>query len=182
MNSTKVFIENLPPPQEWYVTWIPIIIALCAIIVSLYSLYLSRRQYRDSSRPFLFSLTNYLAIQNNGAPFHRPEILPYKIINAPAIIKKMKIEFYIQSGPQKTVLHLAEITDLSIFPADMTESSYNYAELSEDLSLCTGDSTLKRHVRFDYTALSGGKKYFFEAESEYNFADNTWKRGIEKAS
>ncbi len=182
IKSIKVFIENLPPPDGWYVTWAPIIIALCAIFVSLYSLHLSRKQYRDSSRPFLFCLTNYLALRNSGDPFHRPEILPYKVINAPALIKKMKIEFYIQSGTEKTVLHSAEVKDLCIYPADMTESSYTYAELTANFTRCTGGSTLKRFVRFDYTALPGGKTYFFENEGEYNFTDNTWKRGTEKVS
>ena len=182
MDSLKVFIENLPPPEGWHVKWIPIIIALCAIGVSLYSLYLSRKQYRHSSRPFLCCLTNYLAIRNDGPPFYRPEILPIKIINAPALIQKMKIEFCILSGGQKTILHSAEESGLVRFPVEPTEASYQYAELTEKLQRCGPEDTLERHVRIDYTSLSGGKKYFYENRSKYNLTGNIWDSVDEKAS
>src|SRR5688572_6974534 len=57
MDTTKVIIENWPN-DPWIMDWIPIIIAVIALIASIISLYWTRIEYVKSSRPYVWA-SNY---------------------------------------------------------------------------------------------------------------------------
>ena len=56
METTRVIIENLPEPTAWYITWGPIIIAICALVISIFFLLWTRRTFIEGKRPYLWIL------------------------------------------------------------------------------------------------------------------------------
>lgn len=57
IDTTKVIIENWPK-NPWYKDWIPISIAVIALITSFVSLYWTRQEFVKSSRPYVWA-SNY---------------------------------------------------------------------------------------------------------------------------
>ncbi|MEJ2705067.1 MAG: hypothetical protein P8Z79_21730, partial [Sedimentisphaerales bacterium] len=43
--TKMVFVENLPKPKKWWQEYSALLIALLALVVSIYSAYLSRREF-----------------------------------------------------------------------------------------------------------------------------------------
>jgi hypothetical protein len=177
MDALKVFIENLPLLADWAA----IGIALCALIVSIVSLYWSQIQYRNSIRPFVW-LIDFAYLNEQQLLINQPEVVATRVINAPALIKQMKYEFYVLSGEEKNIFHSHQQSDFVRFPDPSSQATYTVRELTGKVQQCRPGDKIERYLRVDYSALSGGKEYFFESASKYDFSEQRWRVIYEKAS
>ena len=181
MDPITVTISNLPPPQHWLIEWIPIAIAVVALIISLAALYWSHVQYRDASRPFVW-LIDFASINAEGLLVNHPEMIATRVTNAPAMITKAFYEFYILVGDTKTIVHSCQQPIQVRYPDPNSQTTYTFAELNQAIQQCQASDQLKRHLRAEYTTLSGGKQYFYESDSNYAFPEKTWRVVSEHAS
>src|SRR3989338_5116818 len=115
MNPTKIIIENWPA-TPWYKNW-NLIIALMALILSLLSLYWTRKDFVRSSRPFVWA-GNYSVIDPD-----KKTIIPVpwrvgcRIKNTPAKIILAEIKVYLG----KEELFSYKKQNLVRFPDDKSE-------------------------------------------------------------
>ncbi len=180
MDATKVIIENWPPPEIWYIkhipTFIAIIIAICALIVSICSLCWGRKQFKDSTRPYVWFL-------DRADPDGKltPQAILFSVLNSPARIKKIECDFYYISEGKKINFHHDEDSNKVRFPKPQSEWNYVVGEFSEKLEKLPENVKLKRNIRIDYSSLSGKENYLYESESEYNLEENKWNTIYEKA-
>ena len=66
------------------VEWAPIIIALIALTVSLYTAYLSRRSFIAAHRPYIWALSYSFLDPDHKTLRPVPSMVGYRVLNAPA--------------------------------------------------------------------------------------------------
>lgn len=59
MEPTKVIVEELPK-VSWYREWIPIFIAILALVISLISINLTRKDFIRNTRPFAWAKKRWM--------------------------------------------------------------------------------------------------------------------------
>jgi len=96
METTKVLLENLSKAL-WYKEWIPIIIAVIALITSIISLYWTRRDYTKSSRPFVWASSYGVIDTVNKTIIPVPFRIGYRVKNSPAKILKMEVKILLNN-------------------------------------------------------------------------------------
>ncbi len=180
MDPIKVIVENLPNPQPWCVAWAPVIIALCAVIVSIFSLCWSRAQYINSSRPFVW-LTDFAVLNEKQQLLNKPQTVATKVTNAPAKIISAQYHFYFILGSEKREIHKHEDNNIVRFPDEKSQATYTVGKFEQLLKTQKSGEELERYLRIDYSALSGNKKYMYESRSKYDFQENRWRVISEKA-
>ena len=119
METTKVLIDNWPN-TPWFKEWIPIIIALIALITAAISLYWTRVEQIKSSRPFVWA-TNYGVIDNvNKTIIPIPFRIGCRVKNSPARILLMEVKINLETN------ELFAHTDKNLvqFPDESSEWSF----------------------------------------------------------
>jgi uncharacterized protein (UPF0297 family) len=170
METIKVIIENWQP-NSWIETWMPIIIAVIALVTSVVSLFLTKVQFRKSSRPFLCAMS-YANLQNEQLnPI--PSLVGYRITNNPAKIYSSRV--IIQLNEDILVNHHEE--NFVRFNASNSEWSFGVGrnEFDEIIRNHGLNPDLRRIIKLKYSALDGGKKYHFLLVQNFVQADNQWK-------
>ena len=166
METTKVIIENLPN-SPWYKEWIPIIIAIIALITSLISLYWTRQQYIKSTRPFVWAF-NYSVIDAD----HKTVLpIPFRICcrvkNAPAKIAQMDVKIILNMN----VLATYTKKDFVQFPDEASEWSFSFGQDEYKRIMnrpIIEQSNLKRIISIIYSSMDVEKKYTYKYWSKYN--------------
>ncbi|NTU49729.1 MAG: hypothetical protein HGA87_02335 [Desulfobulbaceae bacterium] len=179
MNTVKVVVENLPK-SEFFLEYMPIAIAVIALAVSLYSVYLTRISYIAAHRPYVWS-SNYGVIDTEKKyitpiPFR----VAYRVRNAPA--KILKTEVKINFGAQELLVHVDH--NIVRFPDETSEWSFSIAkdqfeeimDRSDDLK-----ANLSRIISIEYSSFDCGKNYHYKLQQFFCPAENQWKNCSEDA-
>lgn len=168
MDTIKVIIENWQP-NSWIETWIPIIIAVIALVTSVVSLFLTKVQFRKSSRPFICAM-NYV---NSQSAQQIPSLVGYRVTNNPAKIHSSRV--IIQLNEDILVNHHDE--NFVRYNASNFEWSFGVGrnEFDEIIRNHGDNPDLNRIIKLEYSALDGGKKYHFSLVQNFVPADNQWK-------
>lgn len=176
---TKVIIENLPK-THWYKEWVPIIIAIIALITSIISLRWTRKEFIKSSRPYVWA-SNYGvidSIQKTIIPI--PFRLGFRVKNNLARILRVDISIRFNSKR----LFNQVIENIVRFPDATSEWTFSIGreEFEKIMSRSDADKRkLIREVKIKYSSLDGGKVYNYYLEQSFEPIDNQWKDINEKA-
>ena len=181
MDVIEVVVEVSLSQNPWYVEWVPIIIAICALIVSVLSLYWSRIQHRNSSRPFMWFMDFGITDQNQRI-IMRPEMIAIRTTNAPALVKEARYDYYILSGDTKRIIHSQQETNFVRFPDTRSQNTYTVGDFRENIINCQPEDIVERFLRIEYSSLSKGKKYTYESLAKYDLTEQRWRYTYEKAT
>ena len=174
----KIVIQNWP--KKDLLEYIPIIIALIALAVSLYSVYLTRKSFTASYRPYVWA-NNYGVIDaEKKTIIPIPFRLAYRVRNSPA--KIIRTEVKINFGGELLLSH----TDQNIvrFPDERSEWNFTIGEenYKKIMNRSNEDQTkLSRVISIEYSSLDGGKIYHYKLRQSFNPSDNQWKDTSEDA-
>lgn len=174
-----MLIENWSN-NVWIKDWIPIIIAIIALITSILSLYWTRREYIRNSRPYVWA-SNYGVVDSERKTIIQvPFRVGFRVKNSPARIRSTTIELF-------------DITD-KIF-ARKLESLVRYPDESSEWSFAIGQSDfasimnrtdekkadLTRKIKIKYSSLDGGRTYTYELHQKFVPIENQWSDTYECA-
>lgn len=178
MDTLKVVIENWP--EKHLLEYIPIIIAVIAVIVSLYSVYLTRESFIASHRPYVWA-SNYGVIDpDKKTIIPIPFRVAYRVRNSPAKIIRTEVKVNLRAEP------LLVYNDQNIvrFPDERSEWSFSIGE--EDFKKIMNRSNeekakLSRFISIEYSSLDGERIYHYKLQQSFNPTDNQWKDTTEEA-
>ncbi len=179
MDTVKVIVENWPKTRQ-FLEYMPVVIAVIALAVSLYSVYLTREAFIASHRPYVWA-SNYGVIDSD-----KKTILPipfrvaYRVRNAPA--KIVRSEIRIKLGEQELLVH--EDHNVVRFPDERSEWSFSIGKDHFEKIMDRSDedkAKLSRLISIDYSSLDGGKNYHYKLQQSFSPAENQWKDTNEEA-
>ena len=178
MEAQRVFVENLPKPKGWLRENISIIIAAFAFIVSVYSIWLSQKDFIATHRPYVY-------VSNRRGKKGNMDLKSVMIhcLNAPA--KVINREFYYvvakteENGEEeitKTIPWELPFTSFLLYPTEETSRQIFYPyEFTKEILAKDPEVKLRRKVRIDYKELSSDRTYYFEGIWDYNRQYDIWE-------
>ena len=171
MNLLKVIVENWPKKDLF--EYIPLGIAIIALAVSLYSVYLTRKSFIASHRPYVWA-TNYGVIDQERKIIPTPFIVGYRVKNSPAKIIQTKVKIILNA--ETLLVHTDR--DMVRFPDERSEWTFSIGE--EDFAKImlrsnADKAKLARIMSIEYSALDGGKTYHYKLQQSFNPNENQWK-------
>lgn len=172
MNSISISIANWPETDVVYKA-VPIIIAVCALLISVYTAYISRRSFEMASRPYI-SANSYGILTKDNVMHPDPLRIKFDLVNSPSRV--ITQEFKVMLGGE--VLHESEIKDVVQFPMINGEWTYSIGEQEFNRMLkkrSKSSQKLKRLVYFEYQSLNGGKRYVYSLEQEFVPESKQWR-------
>lgn len=173
MTPIKVFVENWQS-TPWHIEWIPIIIAIIALITSLISLYWTREEFIRNTRPFVWA-SNYGVIDHeHNALMPVPHKIALRVKNSPAKISNLVVNIFLDD------VQLFGYTDENCvrFPDETSEWAFSVGKDDFERIMnrpADQQSRLRRIVTIEYSGLGGRKKYHYKLEQSYNPLDNQWR-------
>jgi hypothetical protein len=173
MMPIKIFVANWPE-QNFVAQYIPILIAAVAVLVALYSAYLSRKAFNHSSRPYVWAASYGVVDQERRCVEPVPWRLAYRVKNSPAKIKLSCV--CITLGAEEVFKHTEE--NFVRFPDDSSEWSFSVAqnEFNEIMQKHrSSNARLIRKVFVKYMSLGGATTYEYDLRQEFVSADNQWR-------
>lgn len=179
MDTTKVLIENWPN-DPWVKDWIPIIIAVIALVTSIISLYWTRKEYVKSSRPYVWA-SNYGVIDSvKKTIIPIPFRVGFRIKNSPARIICANIEILDISNKVFSM----KLEKLIRFPDENSEWSFTIGQ--DDFNRIMNrpgekKRDLIRKISIMYSSIDGGKVYKYELHQKFEPLDNQWNDTYESA-
>ncbi|MBB3186236.1 hypothetical protein [Microbacter margulisiae] len=177
--TTKVLIENWPN-SPWLKDWIPILIAVIALITSIVSLYWTRKEFIKSSRPYVWA-SNYRVIDSERKTIIAiPSRFAFRVKNNPARIIRVDIE--IKYNTEKLFSYLIE--NIVRFPDETSEWNFSIdqEEFQKIMNRSDADKrNLTRMIYINYSSLNGGRIYKYKLIQSFEPLDNQWKDISESA-
>ena len=180
MEQLKVFIENLPVPDHWSIKWAPVAIALAARFVAIVSLVWSSKQFRKSSRPFVWSM-NFASLDDQKKIINHPETAITQVSNSPAQINRITYEFYYMENGNRSELHSYNDKSKVVFPSEKSQYTYTVPGFNKLIEGLPANVKLKKYIRIEYSDLSGNEHYYYESRSYYDFNEKVWRIEFEDA-
>lgn len=179
MEATKIIIENWPKTND-LLGYIPVIIAIVAVAVSLYSIYLTRQSFIKSYRPYVWGSNYGVIAPDKQTIIPIPHRVGYRVKNSPAKITRTEIR--ISLNKETLFVHTDE--NLVRFPDERSEWDFGIAEkdFKKIMNRSHEDkSKLVRFISLEYSSLGGGKIYHYRLEQSFEPSENQWKDTNEKA-
>jgi hypothetical protein len=180
MDVTKVIIENWPNTNILLQS-IPIIIAVIALGISLYTIHLTRKSFIASHRPYVWG-GNYGVIDLDKKTISPiPHRVIYRVKNAPAKILESKVKITLNG---ESLLNHKNINFVR-FPDEKSEWNFGIGEAKYKQIMnrsVENQANLLRHISIKYSLLGGGEKYKYTLEQSFVPADNQWKDKTEQAN
>lgn len=174
MDVTKVVIENWPKTNN-LIGYIPMFIAIIALSLSLFSIYVTRKIFVESNRPYVWA-SNYIS------EYFEPLVVVCNVINSPARIIQMELKMNLN----KETLSVHKEKNVVRFPNEMYKWSFDMS--MEDFHNITDrankdKSKLVRVISLKYSSLDGGRIYHYILEQSFNTdIDGLWENINEKTS
>ncbi|HLO71281.1 MAG TPA: hypothetical protein VK167_10450 [Flavipsychrobacter sp.] len=171
MNKIRVFVENWQQ-DPWYNVWIPIIIAVLSLIISIYTIYISQKQFTRNIRPYVWA-ASYSFHGPNGLQ-NIPHRLAYRVKNAPARILSVNVKFMLNDA------ELFAFPDSNVvrYPDETSEWSHGLDQHTFNQIMnrpIAEQQNLRRIVDIAYQSLDGGDTYTFNMVQGYVPADSQWR-------
>lgn len=179
MDTLKVIIENWPKTKH-FLEYMPVAIAVIALVVSLYSVYLTRKSFIASHRPYVWGSNYGVVDSENKTIIPIPFRVAYRVKNAPARIIRTEVTISLNAEPLLTHVE----TNIVRFPDDMSEWGFSVGEeeFIKVMNRSTEDrSKLSRLISLEYSSLDGGKTYHYKLRQSFSPAENQWKDTGEEA-
>jgi hypothetical protein len=180
MDKIRVLIDNWQK-DPWYHDWIPIFIAVISLIVSLFSLYWSRKDNIISHRPYVWA-NNYGVIDNvNKTIISIPFRIAFRVKNSPAKILSLQISI---SANSKQLFENTE-SNFVQFPDESSEWNFGFDKVTFDKIMdrtIDEKRNLIRKVEITYSSLDGGKIYNYKLVQAFIPEDNQWRKTDEVAN
>jgi hypothetical protein len=179
MDTIKVVIENWPK-TKLLLEYIPIIIAVIALAVSLYSVYLTRRSFIASHRPYVWGSNYGVLDPEKKTIIPIPFRVGYRVKNSPAKIIRTEVKINLIAEP----LFVQTERNIVRFPDERSEWSFsigkeNFIKImnrsNEDIA------KLSRLISIEYSSLDGGKIYHYKLQQSFDPTENQWKDASEEA-
>ncbi len=181
IESQRVSVENLPKTKRWWQEYIPLLIAVLALGVSIYSAYLSRKEFIAAYRPYIY--VSNRRTEEDGKKIMDINTVVLKCLNAPARIVNQEA-FYIliktkendKEEVTKSIPLNFTITSNILYPSESTTSQITFTyDFKKEILAKDSNAKLRRKVRIDYKELSTDRKYYFEGYWDYNRTYNVWE-------
>jgi len=149
--------------------WILIVSTLIATVSVIFNGFLL------VNRPYV-QAENFFALNKENILVSVPENVVMLVLNVPAKIITVKINYYIvdKEGNKKEIY--SEINNNFVrYPGDKIHTSHTSEKIQELLSKNNLKIILYRFIKIDYGWLSHSKKeYYFEGKWKYNSKKNSW--------
>lgn len=179
MDALKVVIENWPKTNH-LLAYVPIIIAIIALAVSLYSVYLTRKTFIATHRPYVWGGSHGVVDSDKKIIIPIPFRIGYRVKNSPARIIRTEVE--INLNTESLFAHTQE--NIVRFPDEKSEWTFSIGEEDFKKIMNRSDedkSKLSRLISIEYSSLGDGKIYHYELQQSFNPIENQWKDTSEKA-
>jgi hypothetical protein len=181
MHPKEIFIKKWHKLLGWWQKYALTVIALCALLVSLYSVYLSRQDFIATHRPYVYAISRQT--KENGKTVMDLNTVLIGSSNAPAIIISQEFYYlvvetkgngeeiirkteYQREFPCQNILHPSEQ------PRNQVTILHDFRKKALGLD---PEIKLRRRVRINYKELSSDRTYFFEGNWDYNRDYDLWE-------
>lgn len=147
-----------------------------ALAVSLWSVRETRKQYINSSRPYVFAQSYVYESITKIPRKPAPDRVLFRTLNAPARILKQELLVLYKSDTILPVLRL-DFEGVS-FPADNAQWSYQWTSDHYKKIMNRPDNekdNLIRIVKIDYTSFGNDDIYHYELHQIFNHKINNWR-------
>lgn len=171
MDISKVVIENWPK-ANYFSVYIPIFIAIIALCISLYSVYVTRKIFIESNRPYVWA-SNYIS------EYSTPLTVACHVINSPARI--IQVELKMNLNMEALIVYKEK--DVVRFPNEMYRWDFDmsYEEFDKIRKRASEEeSKLVRIISLEYSSLDIGIIYHYILEQSYNISEGEWENINEK--
>jgi len=178
--AQRVFIQNLPKPKRWWQEY-AFIIAVLALCISIYSAYLSRKEFIAAHRPYVFASPR--RITKNGRATMDVNTFILRCLNAPAKIISQEVDCLVlktkENGEEEVIKKIPvneRLDNNVLYPSENTTVQITIRDgFIKDILATNPEDELKIKVRLEYKALSTDRKYDFEGNWDYNRKYNVWQ-------
>ena len=173
MDTVKVVVENCPKTY-YLLEYTPIIIAVIALAVSLYSVYLTRKSFIASHRPYVWASSYGVHDPDKKTIIPIPHRLAFRVKNSPA--KIIRTEVKICLGKEQLLSHAEE--NIVRFPDEKSEWTFSIGKEDYKKIMNRSDeekAKLSRLISIKYSYLGGGKIFHYKLQQLYNHSEGQWK-------
>lgn len=166
MDVAKVVIENWPKTNNFSV-FMPVIIAIIALCISLYSTSLTRKIFVESHRPYVW-------VSNYNSEYFTPLSVTCHVMNSPARIIQMELKMNLNME----TLSVHTERDIVRFPDEMYRWDLDMS-MDDFHKISTrsyeAKSKLVRLISLKYSSLNGGKIYNYNLKQSYISGATDWE-------
>jgi len=180
MDVTKVVIENLPK-TNYLSVYIPIIIAIIALSISIYSIFLTMKIFVETNRPYVIACSYGIIDNNTNTRILDPSKIRFRVINSPARIIRIQVKINLN---MKTLFDFTPIEKMVRIPYETAEWSLDMDKKAFDKLMDRPNedkSKLVRIISIEYSSLGGGKIYHFKLKQSFVPSLNRWNDIEEEA-
>jgi len=177
MEAQRVIVENLPKPKKWWKEHASIIIAGCALIVSVYAICLSTQEFVAAHRPYVYVINRRddKGIMDVKSVLLRCLNAPAKIINREFYYVVVKTKGNGEEEVTETIPLESSFTPHVLYPSEKTSTQIFFPyDFEREILADPNVIKLRRKARMDYKELSSDRTYYFEGNWDYNRQYNVW--------
>jgi len=178
MNVRELFVKNSRKLKACLQENASVVIALCALIVSVYAMYLARQDFIATHRPYVYAISR---IAVKGALDLKTVLIGCS--NAPARIISIEFTYLVvetEGNAEEIILETDYQENRSrehiLHPSDPPTKQLTVLHDFKKKALGLDPQVkFRRKVRIDYMELSSNRTYFFEGNWDYNRAHDLWE-------
>ena len=177
---TKVVIENWPK-TNYFSIYIPILIAVIVLSISLYSIFLTRKIFVESHRPYVIAFSYGITDNNTSTIISDPSKIRFRVINSPARIIRIQVKINLN---METLIDFSSIENMVRIPYETAEWSLDMDKEAFDKLMDRPNedkSKLVRIISIEYSSLRGGKVYHSKLKQSFVPSLNRWINVEEEA-
>ena len=172
MDVVRVVVENWPDSTSM-LDYGPVAIAVIALLVSLYSVRLTRRSFIASHRPYVWAASYSALGSDEGTLVSVPHRVMLRAHNAPVRVLHLEVEVSLDA---QNLLVTSE-SEMVRFPDERSEWTHSIGQQDFESLMSRSDeekARLRRTISVKYSSLAGGKAYRYVLQQLFVPADNQW--------
>jgi len=155
MDAVSVVVENWPTGRT-LLDYVPVAIAVIALLVSLYSVYLTRKSFIVSQRSCVWAASHAVPDESRQTLAPVPHRMAFRVRNVPARVARMTMEILQDSES----LFERSSTDMVRFPDERSELTHSVSEQEFERLMDRPNEEQRRPQRvvsLTYASLDGGR-------------------------
>lgn len=158
-----------------------VVIAVCALTVSVYSAYLLRQEFIVAHRPYVYVVSRLS--QEAGKASMDVNTVFIECLNSPARILRREICYLVveTKGNGEEIItkteHQEESTiDTIVYPSGRTRMQVTVLhDFKKKVLGLNPEHKVRRKIRIVYKELSSNREYFYEGNWDYNKTYGVWQ-------
>lgn len=150
-----------------------ILIASLALVATIISLYWTRVQYINSSRPYVWANNTIGTDPTTKSIIPIPSFISCLVLNSPARILQINVKITLD----KTELFSYTKINFVRYPSEKVEwnTEIRIDEFNKIMNRSPSEKAkLKRIISIDYSSINGGKTYHYKLEQSFTPDLNQW--------